>query len=129
VAQNVLAEMDKQTDGVHIMHYEQLKIENHVHLEKIEERNEDIQKLKAKITDILQVLTHLKEKMFCIESESQDSKEHVYTLERDLARKRSELSRTKVPDCLLFFLPFPQTHSLFHVCSGCAISCARTISI
>ena len=47
--------------------FEQLKIENQSHNEKIEERNEELLKLRKKITNIVQVLTHVKEKLNFIE--------------------------------------------------------------
>lgn len=43
--------------------FEQLKINNVDLNEKIEERNEDILKLKRKVTSTVQVLTHVKEKL------------------------------------------------------------------
>jgi len=43
--------------------FEQLKINNMDLNEKIEERNEDILKLKRKVTSTVQVLTHVKEKL------------------------------------------------------------------
>ena len=43
--------------------FEQLKIENQTFNEKIEERNEELQKLRKKINNTVQVLTHLKEKL------------------------------------------------------------------
>ena len=43
--------------------FEQLKIDNVNLNEKIEERNEDLIKLRKKITGTVQVLTHVKEKL------------------------------------------------------------------
>ena len=43
--------------------FEQLKINNVDLNEKIEERNEDIMKLRKKVTSTVQVLAHLKEKL------------------------------------------------------------------
>ena len=43
--------------------FEQLKIENQTLNEKIEERNEELAKLKRKKTITVQVLTHLREKL------------------------------------------------------------------
>lgn len=47
--------------------FEQLKINNVDLNEKIEERNEDIIKLKQKVTSTVQVLTHIKEKLHFLE--------------------------------------------------------------
>lgn len=43
--------------------FEQLKINNVDLNEKIEERNDDILKLKKKVTSTVEVLTHVKEKL------------------------------------------------------------------
>lgn len=43
--------------------FEQLKIENQSLNEKIEERNEELHKLKKKNTTTVQILTHTKEKL------------------------------------------------------------------
>jgi hypothetical protein len=52
---------------LHLIDFEQLKIENQTYNEKIEERNEELLRLRKKITTIVQVLTHVKEKLqFCI---------------------------------------------------------------
>ena len=42
--------------GLHLIDFEQLKIENQTYNEKIEERNEDLLKLKRKIECTVQVL-------------------------------------------------------------------------
>lgn len=43
--------------------FEQLKMSNVDLTEKIEERNEDILKLKGKVDSTIQILAHLKEKL------------------------------------------------------------------
>ena len=50
-------------EGLHVIDFEQLKIDNVNLNEKIEERNEDLIKLRKKITGTVQVLTHVKEKL------------------------------------------------------------------
>lgn len=49
--------------GLHLIDFEQLKINNVDLNEKIEERNDDILKLKKKVTSTVEVLTHVKEKL------------------------------------------------------------------
>lgn len=51
--------------------FEQLKINNVDLNEKIEERNEDILKLRRKVTSTVQVLTHVKEKLQFLQVRSQ----------------------------------------------------------
>jgi hypothetical protein len=58
---------EELAEGLHLIDFEQLKIENQTCNEKIEERNEELLKLRKKITTVVQVLTHVKEKaQFCI---------------------------------------------------------------
>ena len=54
---------EQLAEGLHMIDFEQLKINNMDLNEKIEERNEDILKLKRKVTSTVQVLTHVKEKL------------------------------------------------------------------
>ena len=54
---------EQLAEGLHMIDFEQLKINNVDLNEKIEERNEDILKLKRKVTATVQVLTHVKEKL------------------------------------------------------------------
>ena len=54
--------MDDYFEGLHIIDFEQLKIENNTLTEKIEDRNEEIHKIKNKINISVQELAHLQEK-------------------------------------------------------------------
>jgi hypothetical protein len=49
---------EQLADGLHMIDFEQLKIENQTLLEKIEERNEELAKLKRKKTTTVQVFHH-----------------------------------------------------------------------
>ena len=57
------SKQEELAEGLHLIDFEQLKIENQTYNEKIEERNEELLKLRKKITTTVQVLTHLKEKL------------------------------------------------------------------
>mmetsp|Transcript_17252 Transcript_17252/g.28550 ORF Transcript_17252/g.28550 Transcript_17252/m.28550 type:complete len:377 (-) Transcript_17252:2661-3791(-) len=57
-----LRQKEELADGLHFIDFEQLKIENQTLNEKIEERNEELLKLRKKTTTTVQVLTHVKEK-------------------------------------------------------------------
>ena len=61
--EQTLKQKEELADGLHLIDFEQLKIENQTYNEKIEERNEDLLKLRKKITNVVQVLTHVKEKL------------------------------------------------------------------
>jgi hypothetical protein len=61
--EQLLRQKEELADGLHLIDFEQLKIENQTFNEKIEERNEELLKLRKKITNVVQVLTHVKEKL------------------------------------------------------------------
>ena len=50
-----LKQKEELADGLHLIDFEQLKIENQTYNEKIEERNEELLKLRKKITTTVQV--------------------------------------------------------------------------
>ena len=52
-----LKEKEELAEGLHLIDFEQLKIENQTYHEKIEERNEELLKLRRKITTNVQVGT------------------------------------------------------------------------
>lgn len=60
---------DELHEGLHLIDFEQLKIENQSLNERIEERNEDIHKLKKKNITTVQILTHTIEKFKYIDRE------------------------------------------------------------
>ena len=60
--EKVLRRKEQLADGLHLIDYEQLKIENQTLNEKIEERNEDLHKLRYKITRTVIILSHNREK-------------------------------------------------------------------
>lgn len=65
------------SEGLHLIDFEQLKIENQTYNEKIEERNEETGKLRRKITNTVQVMTHAKEKLHACQSENSTLKEQL----------------------------------------------------
>lgn len=71
-----IKEKEQLAEGLHMIDFEQLKINNVDLNEKIEERNEDILKLRKKVTSTVQVLTHVKEKLQFL----QVSKISVYSM-------------------------------------------------
>lgn len=90
-----LKQKEELAEGLHLIDFEQLKIENQTYNEKIEERNEELLKLRKKITSTVQVLTHLKEKLQFVQAENQVKKQQLSDVDLDVAQKRDILSRTK----------------------------------
>jgi histone deacetylase 6 len=76
--------------------FEQLKIENQSLNEKIEERNEELLKLRKKTTSTVQVLTHLKEKLQFVQAENQVLKAELTGLEADLGHHRDAVTKVKL---------------------------------
>jgi len=90
-----LREKELLAEGLHLIDFEQLKIENQTYGEKIEERNEELMKLRKKITDTVQILTHLKEKLNFTQKESDVMKGQLSFVEEKVKTKRDVISRTK----------------------------------
>ncbi|KAK3762148.1 hypothetical protein RRG08_024957 [Elysia crispata] len=90
-----LKSKEELAEGLHLIDFEQLKIENQTYNEKIEERNEELLKLRKKITSTVQVLTHLKEKLQFVQGENLEQTNELKEVESDLAQSRDILSRTK----------------------------------
>ena len=74
-------------DGLHLIDFEQLKIENLTLNEKIEERSEELHKLSKKTTQTVQVLTHVKEKLQFVQAEAQVPLPAVWSLPCRLLRR------------------------------------------
>merc|ERR1711988_1186042 len=93
--EQTLRQKEKLADGLHLIDFEQLKIENQTYNEKIEERNEELLKLHQKITNTVQVLTHYKEKLQFMESDSTVQTEKLELLDDDVIRCRDSLAKMK----------------------------------
>ena len=65
--EKILKKKEQLADGLHVIDFEQLKIENQTLNEKIEERNEELQKFLSKIVDNVQMVSHTREKLQFVE--------------------------------------------------------------
>jgi chromosome segregation ATPase len=90
-----LRRKEELSNELHLIDFEQLKIENQTLNEKIEERNEELLKLRKKTTTTVQVLTHLKEKLQFVQAENQLLKVELAELEAELSTHRDALTRAK----------------------------------
>ncbi|XP_044298770.1 coiled-coil domain-containing protein 96, partial [Varanus komodoensis] len=90
-----LKAQEELAEGLHLIDFEQLKIENQTYNEKIEERNEELLKLRRKITNTVQVLTQVKEKLQFVEAQNQGQKVQLMAVEALVAQKREILTKTK----------------------------------
>ena len=87
---------EEVSSELHMIDFEQLKIENQSLNEKIEERNEELLKLRKKTTSTVQVLTHLKEKLQFVQAENQVLKAELTGLEADLGQHRDAVTKVKL---------------------------------
>ena len=63
--------------------------------EKIEERNEELIRLRRRMSNMVQILTHVKEKLSFTEDNHAELKQTLQTLEAQLAQDRAELTYLK----------------------------------
>ncbi|CCW64049.1 unnamed protein product [Phytomonas sp. EM1] len=83
------------SDGMYLIDLEQLKIENANLNEKIEERNDDIAKLRRKVTTTVHVLTHMREKLEFKREENAELRFQVAAVEEELSGVRDQLAQSK----------------------------------
>ncbi|GAB5353024.1 hypothetical protein AAMO2058_000003000 [Amorphochlora amoebiformis] len=84
---------EELADGLHMIDFEQLKIENQTLSEKIEERNDELHKLIKKTRSTVEVLTHVKEKLQFVQQEESALKKKLETLEGKRGRVTLLLDR------------------------------------
>eukprot|EP01013_Petalomonas_cantuscygni_P023219 TRINITY_DN44608_c0_g1_i1.p1 TRINITY_DN44608_c0_g1~~TRINITY_DN44608_c0_g1_i1.p1 ORF type:complete len:461 (+),score=88.52 TRINITY_DN44608_c0_g1_i1:83-1384(+) len=81
--------------GLHLIDFEQLKIENASWNEKIEERNEETLKLRKKATTTIHTLTHIKEKLtFCLD-ENRTLRSRLAAVDSEVIAARDALAKLK----------------------------------
>ena len=90
-----LKQKEELAEGLHLIDFEQLKIENQSLNEKIEERSEELLKLRKKTTTTVQIVTHLKEKLQFVQKENRGLSGLLQDLEGELAGQRDRLARAK----------------------------------
>merc|ERR1712072_1240513 len=93
--ETLLRKKDELADNLHVIDFEQLKIENQTLNEKIEERNEELHKLRKKTVITVQVITHMREKLQFIQQENQVLKTELAQLDQELASQRDLVAKTK----------------------------------
>ena len=94
--EQAIKKREEVSSELHMIDFEQLKIENQSLNEKIEERNEELLKLRKKTTSTVQVLTHLKEKLQFVQAENQVLKAELTGLESDLGQHRDAVTKVKL---------------------------------
>jgi len=93
--ESLIKEKEKLGEGLHLIDFEQLKIENQTLNEKIEERNDELHKLKKKATTTVQVLTHIKEKLQFVTKENEKLNCELKSKEDEMTSLRDALTKAK----------------------------------
>ncbi|KAF6371497.1 coiled-coil domain containing 96 [Rhinolophus ferrumequinum] len=90
-----MSAQEDMAGGLLLIDFEQLKIENQTFNEKVEERNEELLKLRKKVNNNVQIITHVKEKLHFMELENAGRKSQLLDIETQVALKRDILTKTK----------------------------------
>ena len=93
--EKVLKKKEQLAEGLHLIDYEQLKIENQTLNEKIEERNEELTRLRAKIINHVIMLSHTREKMKYIETQNEKNDVELLDLNDKLDETKTKLTKAK----------------------------------
>ncbi|VEL34474.1 unnamed protein product [Protopolystoma xenopodis] len=93
--ESILKSKEELAEGLHLIDFEQLKIENQTYNEKIEERNEELGKLKKKIATTVQIMTHVKEKLQSIQYELVEHRDYLNAVDKELTQHRDKNTRLK----------------------------------
>merc|ERR1719326_2212460 len=93
--EQALRKKDELAENLHVIDFEQLKIENQTLNEKIEERNEELHKLRKKTIVTVQIITHMREKLQFIQQENQMLSQDLAQLDQELASQRELVAKTK----------------------------------
>jgi len=93
--ERTLRAREQLAEGLHMIDFEQLKVENQTLNEKIEERNEELAKLKRKKTVTVQVLTHVREKLYFMTNSNRVARDELDSLEVDLGGVRNKVTDLK----------------------------------
>ena len=93
--EKLLRSREQLAEGLHMIDFEQLKIENQTLNEKIEERNEELAKLKRKKKTTVEILTHIREKNKFIEQANDGIRNELAGTEREIVDNRNRLTQCK----------------------------------
>jgi hypothetical protein len=86
---------EQLADGLALVDFEQLKIENSTLAEKIDERNEEISKLRRKTITAVQTLTHLREKLHFVNADVSRLQTELAATEKQVSEQRRSLGYAK----------------------------------
>ena len=90
-----LQQKEDMGEVLHVIDFDQLKIENQQYLEKIEERNNELLRLKLTTGNTVQVLNTLKHKLHNLSAESEWLKRETGARKEALAKISEEITRVE----------------------------------
>jgi chromosome segregation ATPase len=93
--QNEIKKKEQLAEGLHLIDFEQLKIENATLNEKIEERNDEIYKLKKKRSSAVEIFTHVREKIYYLKDENTKFEADIALLDEEIFELRNQLKDFK----------------------------------
>jgi len=93
--EKILKKKEQLADGLHLIDFEQLKIENQTLNEKIEERNEELHKLRKKITQTVVILSHTREKLQYVKVQNEIHAKKLKEVNKQLNNEKNEQSKLK----------------------------------
>nr|CAH7741378.1 unnamed protein product [Callosobruchus chinensis] len=93
--QEAIALLDNIGEGLHLMDYEQLKVENRSFADKIEERDEELTRLRFKCQNTIQILAHIREKSSALDCDNEDLKDDLAVAEGHQMQCRERLNDMK----------------------------------
>ncbi|KAL3272862.1 hypothetical protein HHI36_014323 [Cryptolaemus montrouzieri] len=87
-----LKSLDNIGEDLSLMDYEQLKIENRAHSDKLEEREEELTKLRIKCRNAVQVMAHVREKAAALDADMDILKEEYEEVHAEYIEIRERLN-------------------------------------
>lgn len=90
-----LKKRDELAEGLHVVDFEQLKVENQTLNEKIEERQEELRRLRKKTLSRVQISTHLKEKLVYVARQNDALRGELGLLEQSVTERREAVGGVK----------------------------------
>jgi len=92
--EEALRKKDELSDNLHLIDFEQLKIENQALSEKHDQQNEELYRLRKKVIVTAHAVTHMREKVQFTQQEHLALKSELAQLDLDLAAQRDTLTNT-----------------------------------
>ena len=91
-----LDQQDQLAEGIHLIDYEQLKIENNSLNEKKADKSQELEKFKKKIIENAHILTHVKEKLAFVRKQREALAVTQEEMERGYAEARARLATVRI---------------------------------